>query len=354
MRGRRTALTALSSGLILAAALGCQADPSDGQASGTSSVPVAPPTTKPTSTKPDPCAPKKLLVPPCGAWWGISTPTKNGSLSFAVQEIESSVGRRFDLVYDFHDMSLSGNGTLLPDDQQVLGRDRILLLAWVSEEWSTGSHLTWSEISSGSLDESVIDPQARRIQAYGKQVMLAFDQEMDLRGPEGAGTPKEYIAAYKHIQDRFSAIGVSNVVWVWIVTGYPPTLPEQKKYYPGSDRVDWIGFDQYNFFSCQGGAPWRSFKETVKPTYDWFRDNGLGDKPIILSEFGSESDPAQPTRKADWYGNVPSVVQDLPGIKAVVQWNSEAHGCDFRLDGPGVLDSYAKVGKDPYFGQPVS
>jgi hypothetical protein len=348
MRGRRAALAAVAGGLVLAAAIGCQSSPSGPEASGTPSAPPARP-----RQPPGPCSPKEVLVPPCGAWWGISTPTTNGSLSAAVGALEAATGRRFDLVYDFHDMSVSQNGMLLPDNQRSVGQDRILLLAWVSEEWSTGSRLSWSEIAAGALDATVIDPQAQRIKAYGKPVMLAFDPEMDLRAKEGAGTPEEYIAAYKHIQDRFAAIGARNVVWVWIVTGYPPTLKEQKKFYPGSDRVDWIGFDQYNFFTCQGSGAWKSFKETIKPTYDWFQANGLDDKPIILSEFGTVDDPAQPNRKAEWFADVPGVVKDLPGIKAVVQWNSEARGCNFTLTGPGVLSAYAKAGKDPYFTQPL-
>ncbi|GLW99709.1 glycosyl hydrolase [Microtetraspora sp. NBRC 16547] len=334
MRGRRLGLTALCGVVVLTAALGCRPD--------TTAVTEASPTTS------EKCPPDDRLVPRCGAWWGISTPPLRGSLSLAVESVESDIGRRFALVYDFHDMSQSPNGVLLPDNQRELGDDRILMLAWVSEEWSTGTRIPWTRIASGELDASVIDPQARRIKEYGKPVMIAFDQEMDLRGPQGAGTPEEYIAAYRHIQDRFAEIGATNAIWAWIITGYHKTLPRQKEYYPGDDRVDWIGFDQYNFFTCQGHGEWRSFRQTVQPTYDWLRANGLGGKPIILSEFGTEDDPQQPGRKAEWYLDVPKVVRELSGIKAVVQWNSESKGCDFRISEPNVLSSYARAGMDPY------
>src|SRR5690606_40652045 len=57
------------------------------------------------------------------------------------------------------------------------------------------SDLTWKQIASGQLDDTVIDVQARRVKEYGertgKKVFLSFDLEMDTRTPAN-GTPAEY------------------------------------------------------------------------------------------------------------------------------------------------------------------
>ena len=31
------------------------------------------------------------------------------------------------------------------------------------------------------------------------------------------------------------------------------------QYWPGSDQIDWIGADGYNFYQCGGRTEWRTF-----------------------------------------------------------------------------------------------
>ncbi|MEU8105961.1 glycosyl hydrolase [Nonomuraea muscovyensis] len=348
-RGRlRDRLLAATGVLLLAVAAGCSSDGGGGEG-----VPV---TTAQPSANAD-CKPTDELVPPCGAYWGMYVAPGDPKVPVvqSIGAMESQLGRKLDVIFSYHDMSDSPNGTFIREDEVELGRDRILLLSWEAKIWGTPERtLLWRDIASGSMD-TLIDKQAQRIKGYGKRVMLGFDGEMDRR--ETSGTAAEYVAAYKHIHDRFDKLGVTNVVWVWAVTGFIEYKDKWKSLYPGHDYVDWISYDPYNFAGCRG-AKWTDFEQTVKPTYDWFQANGFADKPIIIGEYSSEVDPKNPSAKADWFRGVPQALKTMPKIKALLQWNAvldpeSPNGCDFRLDGPGVVEAFAEAGRDPYVNQPL-
>ncbi|MFF9017927.1 glycoside hydrolase family 26 protein [Streptomyces sp. NPDC014870] len=315
----------------------------------------------------DRCRPDRKLVLPCdGAWWGAYIPyDEDSSLTRPVYAFERKIGRKLDVIYTYHDMS--GNptdGELLTPDEVELGEDRLLMLAWESTVWKEKHHANWSEtqlgwknIASGKYDTSIIDPQARRLKAYGKRVFFSFDQETDMRIKEGAGTPEEYVAAYRHLRDRFERLGVRNVVWVWTVSGYLGNADLMKALYPGDRYVDWIGMDQYNYYQCHKSPNWLDFESSQRPTYDWLRTNISANKPIMLAEFATAPDPTRPDRQRDWYTAIPRVAPTLPRAKAYVHWNRPVPGgpaCDLTVNSGPALDGYRSAGLDPYFRRGVA
>lgn len=312
-----------------------------------------------------PCAPTDALIPPCGAWWGAAVPyAENGSLKDAVLGFEKRIGRKLDLVYNYHDMSGTKlDGELLTPEEQELGKDRLLMLAWESTVWTEPHHENWTEtqlgwknIASGKLDKKILDPQIQRIKAYGKRVFLSFDQETDARIKEGAGTPAEFVAAYRHVRDRFRELGADNVVWVWTVSGYLGSAADMKALYPGDEYVDWIAMDQYNYYQCHDTTDWKDFLRSQQPSYEWLRENISDEKPVMLAEFATAPDAGAPQRQRDWYTQIPAAVKKLPEVKALVHWNrptSEQAACDLTVNkGPG-LEGYREAGKNSYFHQPI-
>ncbi|KAB1144279.1 hypothetical protein F7R91_22460 [Streptomyces luteolifulvus] len=305
------------------------------------------------------CRPTALLEPPCGAWFGAFVPHNKHDLRQQVLDYEKRVGRRLDIVYTYHDMSrVEGvrlEGRLLTEDEQAVGRDRMLLLSWESKWWggTPQQQPTWKQIAAGDLDASVIDVQARRVKAYGKKVFLSFDLEMDTRTP-ASGTPEDYVRAYRHIHDRFRELGVDNVVWTWIITGYLDHADLFTRLYPGDDYVDWIGYNQYNYYRCHN-ADWLSFRQTQTATHDWIRAHLSDDKPLMLSEFGTANDPSRPERQAGWYAQVPRVLKSLDGVKAALQWNYRDPGpdCDLAVADDDAWASLRKAVSDPYLNQPL-
>ncbi|MEU4307692.1 MULTISPECIES: glycosyl hydrolase [Streptomyces] len=309
------------------------------------------------------CRPTELLEPPCGAWFGAFVPHDKTNLADKVRAYEKNVGRRLDIVYTYHDMSAVTDtrleGQLLTEQEQRVGEDRMLLLSWESKWWggTKAQQPTWRRIAAGDLDDSVIDVQARRVKEYGertgKKVFLSFDLEMDTRTP-GNGSPADYVRAYRHIHDRFRELGVDNVVWTWIITGYLDHADLFEQMYPGDEYVDWIGYNQYNYYLCHK-TDWLSFAQTQYATHDWVRANISDDKPLMLSEFGSASDPERPDRQAEWYAQVPAVLKDLEGVKAALQWNYRDPGphCDLAVAGDRAWASLREVAADPHLNQPL-
>jgi hypothetical protein len=294
------------------------------------------------------CGPQAYLAPECGALWGIYT-TRNGTLTTAVTNLEAQVGRSFDIVLRYHDFSDHVHQGLFPDSHQVtLGQDRILLFAWQARVAKTDADISWSEIARGRWDR-YIDAAAARIDDYGRPVMVAFDPEFDRFDK---GTMADYVNAYRRIHSRFESLGVDNVAWLWVPTGYLGAGNDERTMqgYPGSRYVDWIGFDPYNFFSCNGSG-WNTFEEEIAPPHDFFVDQGLGDKPQILMEYGTEYDEANPALSVGWYRDIPTVLQDYTRIKALVRFdaNSVSRTCNVSLsNGPGMLEAFAAAGRHPW------
>ncbi|MFI6503010.1 glycoside hydrolase family 26 protein [Nonomuraea typhae] len=349
--GTARARWTVTASLLMLLGASCTSTPPTAQPSRSAAAP--PPS--PAATTPG-CAPTDKLVPPCGAYWGMYIAPRDNrtTVGQAVGDMETQLGRKLDIVFSYHDMSTGRNGTIMREDEVALGRDRILLLSWEAKIWGTPERtLRWRDIASGAMDATVIDKQAVRIKEYGRPVMIGFDGEMDRRTT--SGTPAEYVAAYRHIHDRFRDLGVTNVVWVWAVTGFLEYKDTWKSLYPGDEYVDWVSYDPYNFATCRGAA-WKSFEQTLKPTYDWFQANGFAAKPIIIGEYGTEVDPRDASAKAKWFQGIPEALKRMPNIKALLQWNAVLNpespdGCDFRLEGPGVVDTFAEVGRDPYLNQ---
>ena len=134
------------------------------------------------------------------------------------------------------------------------------------------------------------------------------------------GTAAEFVAAWRHYVTVFRDRGVTNVAWNWIMTPSsfktPPIGPGANALYPGDDFVDWISLDPYNWYGCMpnGPTPWRPLREMVAPFVAWADPHG---KPLMLAEWASSEDPAQPTRKADWFAEAAVTLQEFTKIKAV-------------------------------------
>lgn len=290
------------------------------------------------------CPVTATLVPTCGAYWGIySRRFGGGDVAISVRTWERTVGRRFDIVLMYYDFSGRTGPGRFPDDAMTdLGRDRLLLFDWESRDFRTGEHFRWADIAAGRFDAAVVVPQARRIKAYGRPVMLGLDHEMDLSAARH-GTAAEYKAAYRHLREVFAAEGVDNVVWTWVTSGYVGygNGPKVKSFYPGDAYVDWIGYDPYNFAGCHDSG-WETFDETVKGFYEWSAKNGLGGKPLLLQEYGTTW--GGQARTAQWYRDIDDVLRARPRIKALVRWDSDT-SCTLRIDaGDGAVDAFAAAG----------
>ena len=340
--GARVALAAL--GMLVLAVAGCTTVSGTQDAgSGTKGAP---------SAAHGDCGVSPILVPACGAWWGMFVPAApdGTGLPAAVASQDASLGRPLDLVLRYHDMSTTPDGTFPDGAEDQLSHHHLLVFSWAPVIWSTGQQYSWQTIASGALDQSVILPEAQRLRSFHATVYLSFGAEADSNVPS-QGSPGQFIAAWQHVHDLFARMKVRNVVWVWTTTGYLPHASTIAAMYPGNAYVDWIGYDPYNYFSCRNSS-WQSFAQTIGPFYRWLTAHHFG-KPIMLTEYGTSADPADPGLEASWYRDIVPTIRTYSGIKALILWNSATSQCSFTLSSESALAraAYRQAGLSRYFSQ---
>jgi hypothetical protein len=195
--------------------------------------------------------------------------------------------------------------------------------------------------------------------AMHKPVFVTFDHEADQPLKDAAGHPSEFVSAWRHVHDLFVEAGATNAVWVWVMTGAVEGLPRAGQLWPGNDYVDWISWDVYNASGCRRGVidPTRhvGFEQAMRIFFDWLQTTGpsMGidlSKPMMISEAGSVIYPNDRRRSADWYRQIPAVLQKYPQIKAIGLWDHTGQRtCDYRFTGqPDVEDAVRQAGKQPW------
>ncbi|MEU4382714.1 glycosyl hydrolase [Micromonospora echinofusca] len=349
------------------------AAPSPSRTVAPSPTPRPTPSTSPTRATPSPSASpsggtdrcgavSSRLVPSCGAWWGMYSPSSAGDgwdHGAAVAEVEAQVGRKFDIVHRYHDFSNAGSNGAFPDayQRQQMREGRLMFFAWESRIFSSGTVLTWQDVYSGRYD-ATIDAVAGRIRDTGVPVFMGFDHEPE--DEPAKGSDADFVRAWRHVHDRFAAAGADNAVWVWTMMGWSGHYDRYTGLYPGDRYVDWVGYDPYNFHVCNGSKVWKSPATTIGGFYRWLDENRLGvGKPRMLAEFGTNFDAADPDAKRRWFEEFPAALKAHPKIKAAIYFNSpgmtrRSSTCDMTMNhDASSVAGFARAGRDSYLRQPT-
>jgi hypothetical protein len=172
-------------------------------------------------------------------------------------------------------------------------------------------------MSAGAYD-FYIDAWAAQAKRFGHPMFVRFGHEMNdpYRYPWGPqhNTKEEYIAAWRHIVDRFRAAGATNVLWVW-----SPHVAYKyfELYYPGDAYVDWVATGALNFGPIAQWSQWWTFAEIFGQKYPIlarFR------KPVMVAEFGSLAVGGD---RAKWYRDaLASLPKRYPGVRALLFFNA--------------------------------
>ena len=287
-----------------------------------------------------------IAPPGSGALFGAWV---SGNTGYTVDQREAQIGRKFGIVHRYH-----GWTEQFPDPSEIKWAQsgRTLYLSWDARVFATNAPTRWSSIADGSQD-AVIDAQAARIRSLGEPVFMDFSQEPETEVDDGRyGSPADFAAAFRHIVERFRAEGVTNVAWVWSVMGYSGYYRYYTGgLYPGDDVVDWIGWDPYNWYRCHDSA-WTSFEDKVRTFYDWLSQNGHGDKPFMLSEYGTRESDVDPQAKQRWFVDGLAALKSgaFPNLKALVYFDSHPKACNWRIDSSkAALDGFRQLANDSYF-----
>ena len=266
-------------------------------------------------------------------------------------EAEASIGRRFAIDHRYYDW-----GADLPSayDRWTAAAGRIPMISICACRFRSGTDVAWSSIASGAEDVYVLT-LARQLAAWKVPVFLVLDSEAEDHVGD-RGSAQDYRDAWRHVVTVFRGAGADNVAFVWSTTTYAlrpevGRVAEVESMYPGDDVVDWIGADPYNFYAS---GVWQSFGDSIDAWYRWARKHHP-DKPLMLSEWGSKEDPADPGRKAAWMHDAADQLRRrYRAIKAVVYFDEQKHERgtvnDWRIDtSPESLAAFASIAGDDWF-----
>jgi hypothetical protein len=225
---------------------------------------------------------------------------------------------------------------------------RTLLVSW---HLDTDRYAAWA---AGAHDD-VLDRTARAVAGYGRPVYIRPWAEMNADWVDfqpttdgsraHGGTPAEFVAAWRHVVDRFRALGATNARWVFNPTAdvYAETTPVQA-IWPGRAYVDVLGLDGYNW-GTYGILRWRSFTDVFTAQYQ--RLTALApDLPVWICEVSS-ADPRSTAQKVQvtapagqdkgvwWREALASTT--LPKVTTLVLFSTNKER-DWRVDStPGAL-----------------
>ena len=167
-------------------------------------------------------------------------------------------------------------------------------------------------IADGKYD-AYLNKWATDAKKYGLPFYLRWGHEMNdpYRYPWGQqnNTPEEYIAAWRHVINRFKAVGATNAVWIWS----PHPAYTYTEFYPGHEYVHWIGITALNYGTVATWSQWWSFSDVINKSY---ADLSLYGKPLMMTEFGSLAVGGD---RAMWYKDaLAALPSKYPSVKAVV------------------------------------
>ncbi|MFL5754003.1 MAG: glycosyl hydrolase [Bacteroidia bacterium] len=211
-----------------------------------------------------------------------------------------------------------------------------------------------------------IDAFADKIKSYDDTIIMRIFHEFEgdwypWSLTENNQDPNIYIAAYRHIVDRFNAQGATKVLWMWCLNA------ETKPYlrynwvvsaYPGDAYVDIVATDIYNH-PDPGIPAWKSFRYTAAESY-YYLKKYFPQKPIFICEVACRErvtgEVSGSQTKADWICDMNKELRSYFGSVRTLIFFSELKEHDWRINSsPQAQDAFNSCyWSDPYFGKYVS
>ena len=193
-----------------------------------------------------------------------------------------------------------------------------------------------SDVISGRYD-AYIREFASKAKSWGHPFFLRFNWEMNgnwFPWSEGVNGNKqgEYVAAWRHVHDIFTAVGATNVTWIWCPNiKWNGTIDNLASMYPGDAYVDWTGLDGYNWGTNPARqGKWETFRQLYRETYRHVTETVAPTKPMMLAEIASSEFGGS---KAIWIREMLSQVPtEYPKIRALLWFERFDDGMDWPLE----------------------
>jgi hypothetical protein len=223
--------------------------------------------------------------------------------------------------------------------ENVRQHGAIPVLSWSSQSIPSSLNepdFQLSDVIEGRFDEFIRE-FADEAKAWGHPFFLRFNWEMNgdwfpWSESVNGNAAGQYVAAWRHVHDIFTAVGASNVSWVWCPFVDPPsTLQDVASLYPGDSYVDWTGLDGYNW-GTNPASPrgWRSFDQLFGDSYAKIVDSVAPSKPMMLGEVGSSEYGGS---KSAWVKDaLAKVPTSYPQIRALLWFDKFDDNMDWPIE----------------------
>jgi len=278
-------------------------------------------TTAPAKRPPANPAPQRQL--------GVTLPWSASWLS-DLDAYSTRVGRVPAVVQTYRDMEYSMLNISQMDALVARGAMPLVTVEPWDSSSTTDPRYALKNILRGDFD-AWFAAGADAARAFGKPFYLRFAPEMNGRwAPWEAGingnTPQEYVAAWRHVHAIFVSRGAGNAKWVWGPNVFGGSAVDFTSYYPGSDVVDVLALDGYNWGSLD---VWQTYSQVFGPSYDALaRLDPV--KPVMIAETASAESGGD---KAAWITSTYTreIAARTPRVQTVV-WFDVNKETDWRVE----------------------
>jgi hypothetical protein len=291
------------------------------------------PAPAPYSQPPAAVAPPKTPPPPQRPALGVSTPTIADLDAFI--RTTKTHPQAFDV---FESWAQNRPLDRYVADSVALRGARLSITwePWIANDGAYQRNYTLNSITNGSHD-AYIDMFARSVKAFRHPVTIRLMHEMNGNWyPWGLGVngnrKGDYVRAWRHVHDRFAALGVTNVAWMWAPNAVYPGGASLAPLYPGDAYVDEVGISNYNWgdFTHDGSTTqWATFGQLFDESIRQLR--ALTHRPLWIAETGSSDKGGN---KAAWVAQTLAAVSARPEIAGVMWFDQVDHATriDWRIE----------------------
>ena len=183
--------------------------------------------------------------------------------------------------------------------------------------------ISLASITHGRYDQYLAS-YAQAVRGFGRPVIISFGHEMNgdwYSWGNGRTSPRDFVAAWRHIVKVFRSWGAYNVTWLWTINslaGGPGQAAGPQAWWPGASYVTWVGIDGYYYY------PTESFTTLFGTTISAIRR--FTSDPVLITETGISPTVDKAAKIPELFAGARSA-----GVLGLVYFDAKGYR-DWRLD----------------------
>ncbi len=267
-------------------------------------------------------------------FWGCFLPGSilaGAGAAAATDQLAQLAGTHPDVVHVYASIGDQLSVATLDVVRQTAVTPLVTLEPWDPRDGQEQSGFALSSVTAGQHDEA-LHRWARQLASWKHPILLRFAQEMNGSWyPWSVGvngnTAAEYRTAWQRMHTIISS-AAPNVSFVWAPNAVTEGTTDFNDCYPGTEFVDYLGLDGYNWGTAPGHQ-WQSAAKLFSASIATL-ERLAPDLPILVTEVGC-ADGSQPELKAQWIREFFSVIETSNRVSGFV-WFQMDKERDWRFN----------------------